>query len=249
MHRFFISSDCIVGDRVTLGGGVARQLFRVLRAGPGERIVVLDSSGWEYHVILEDVTSHRARGTVTQRLRSKGEPRIEITLYQAVLKADRFEFVLQKGTELGVSVFVPVFCSRSVPKDTESGWFAKRNQRWQKIVTEAAEQSHRGWVPIVESPLEFTAACSASEGLMLMPWEQENNTGIRAALGLWRDVGEDSQVSIFMGPEGGFTQQEVEYACSKGAVLVSLGDRILRSETAAVTTVAAVLYETGELGG
>ena len=250
MHRFFISPDCIDGDCVTLVGDVARQLVSVLRARPGERIVVLDGSGWEHHVTLEGMTPRRVRGTVTHRLPSKGEPRTRITLYQAVLKADRFEFVLQKGTELGVSVFVPVFCARSVPKDTGTGWLAKRRQRWQRIVTEAAEQSHRGGVPIVGAPLEFFSACGAAEGLVLIPWEQESGTGLRAALGRWKDEGnEGPQVSVFTGPEGGFTRQEVEYARSMGAVPVSLGDRILRAETAAVAAVAAILYETGELGG
>ena len=159
MHRFFVPPTCIDGDVVRLAGDVARQIARVLRARPGDRIVVLDDTGWEYHVVLDHVTPHNVSGTVTERVTSRAEPGIGIALYVAVLKSDRFEFVLQKGTELGVSVFVPVFCARSVPRDKRSARSARRSQRWQRIVSEAAEQSHRGRLPSVRAPVDFPTAC------------------------------------------------------------------------------------------
>jgi len=250
MHRFFVSSDCIRADAVTLTGSAARQLAHVLRARPGDRIVVLDGSGWEHLVTLEAVSPDRVCGVVTERLVSRGEPTARITLYQGVLKADKFELVLQKGTELGVSTFVPVFCTRSVPGHRRGGGAANRYGRWQRIVTEAAEQSHRGRIPALEKPLEFAAACDRVEGIAVIPWEREEGTGLKTALKRQRAKGLDgSPVSVFIGPEGGFTQEEIEYAGSRGIEPVTLGNRILRAETAGIAAVALILYELGELGG
>ena len=108
---------------------------------------MLDNSGWEYTVVLDEIGLDEARGLVEDRLPSDGEPGTRITLYQAVLKADRFEFVLQKGTGLGVSRFVPVFCARSVPRQRGKDWATSRLPRWHRITTEAAEQSRRGRLP------------------------------------------------------------------------------------------------------
>ena len=245
MHRFFVSPDCIDGQDVRLPDNVARQLSRVLRLKPGDRIIALDDSGWEYVVTLTAVDSNAAWGVVTDKQVSTGEPDVRLVLYQGMLKSDRFEFVLQKGTELGVSAFVPVSCARSVAK----GDSASRSVRWRKIITEAAEQSGRGRIPILKKPSEFFDACDAYGGLAIIPWEEEGGTGLRSVLKRWKadDLG-ISSVSIFIGPEGGFTREEVEYARSKGIVAVSLGKRILRAETAGIATAAAVLYELGELG-
>ena len=245
MHRFFVSPDCIDGHDVTLPDNVARQLSRVLRFKPNDRIIVLDDSGWEYVVTLTAVDSNAAHGVVSDKRVSTGEPDVRLVLYQGMLKSDRFEFVLQKGTELGVSAFVPVSCARSVARSDS----ANRGVRWRKIITEAAEQSGRGRIPALEKPSEFFNACDNHEGLAIIPWEEEADTGLRSVLMRWKADGVDiSSVSIFIGPEGGFTREEVEYARSKGVVTVSLGKRILRAETAGIATAAAVLYELGELG-
>ena len=249
MHRFFVSPEHIDGDSIKLSGEVAAQLARVLRARTGEEIVLLDDSGWEYVVSLDRVTPQDIHGRVTDRLRSRGEPQSRITMYQAVLKADRFELVLQKGTELGISVFVPVFCERSVPRFKGGDLPLRRRERWQKIIKEAAEQSRRGRLPVLAMPVDFPTACQEAVGLGLIPWEEETVTGLKAALERWGlDGSAQPTVSIFTGPEGGFTQQEVQLARNMGIVPVSLGRRILRSETAGLATAAAVLYESGELG-
>ena len=235
---------------MSLGSEVSHQLARVLRASPGDRITVLDDSGWEYLVTLRRVSPRHASGEVTERVLSTGEPKVRITLYQAVLKAGSFELVLQKGTELGISVFVPVTSARSVPKVGESGLTTRRYERWNKIVREAAEQSHRGRLPTLAAPLKLSEACEAVEGPAVIPWEEERSTGLAAAMKGWREAGRQSAAfSVFVGPEGGFTAEEVALARAKGIVPVSLGSRTLRAETAAVAAVSAILYELGELGG
>jgi len=249
MHRFFVSPEDIVDARVTLTGQVAVQLARVLRAQAGDRIVVLDDSGWEYRVTLETVALRRVTGTVTDKVRGEGEPGIPIILYQAVLKSDRFEYVLQKGTELGVSAFVPVFCARSIPNGRS--WASKREQRWCNIVREAAEQSRRCRLPAIWPAVDFAEACERFEGDGLVPWEGEASMSLKTALHRIkaRKKPMRPRVGIFTGPEGGFTEREVKHARSKGIVAVTLGRRILRAETAPIAAVSAVLYEFGDLGG
>ena len=249
MHRFFVAPDCIDGDDAVVTGAVARQLSTVLRAAPGDRIALLDDTGREYIVTLSRVGAREAAGTVIGRTDDGGVPSAKITLYQAVLKADRFEQVLQKCTELGIATFVPVVAERSVPRVGEN-WASSRYPRWLRIITEAAEQSGRSRLPVLEEPMVLSAACDAANGVCLIPWEEERDTGIRVAL---REAGgyamRANGVSVFTGPEGGLTEHEVRHAASRGIVPVSLGTRVLRAETAAMVAVAAVQYELGELGG
>ena len=248
MHRFFVSPDCIDGDQAVVTGAAARQLATVLRAAPGDRIALLDDTGAEYFVTLSRVGPKEVAGAVTGRAVDAETPSPPITLYQALLKADRFEQVLQKCTELGVARFVPVVTERCVPR-VDARWAANRYPRWRRIVTEAAEQSGRRRIPALDGAVGLEEACDAAEGVRLIPWEGERVTGIRAAL---RAAGPESLrggASVFVGPEDGLTEAETDGAASRGIVPVSLGPRVLRSETAAMAAVAAVQYEFGELGG
>ena len=249
MHRFFVPPDRINDGKVALPEDVSRQLHRVLRARRGDRILVLDDSGWEYSVALDSVGPDEAHGTVVDRTVSGGEPRIAITLYQSVLKSDRFELVLQKGTELGVSAFVPTLCERSVAGGRERLASANRATRWRRIVKEAAEQSRRGRIPRLDNPVEFAEACDGVEGPAIIPWELQEGPGLKSVVAGWEGQNPLTAAGVFIGPEGGFTEREVAYARARGIAPVSLGDRILRAETAGIAVVAAILYELGELGG
>ncbi len=249
MHRFFVDTEWLTADQVELTGATARQLAKVLRARTGDRIELLDGEGWSYVVELTSVTSARVEGNVAEKRAASGEPRVAVTLYQALLKHDKFEFVLQKGTELGVSGFVPVVCERSVTRAGEARRVENRLDRWRRIVTEAAEQSGRARLPKVGPPLEFRAACELASGFTIIPWELERRSGLKTVLGEEKESGRAlASVAVFIGPEGGFTDEEVAYAHSHGARAVSLGERVLRAETAGIATVAAIMYELGELG-
>ncbi len=251
MHRFFVPPECFSGDIVHLPEPVSHQLRRVLRARPGDEIIVLDNSGLEFGAVVETLETGEARARVTSRSKSVREPDVFITLYQAMLKTDKFEFVLQKCTELGVTRFVPMYCERSVPRARTEG--SNRYERWKRIVREAAEQSGRGRLPLVEQPLEFIQACEDADSPALIPWEEEREFGLRRALGAFRtdavSPGDKRTLSLLIGPEGGFSGDEVGLARSYGITSVTLGNRILRAETAGITTVAAAMYELGELGG
>lgn len=252
MHRFFVPSESIQGDRVALEGSLVYQLTRVLRMKPGDRIVVLDDSGWETEVVLVRLGGEQVIGQVAERRLAVGEPRTKISLYQSVLKGQRIELVLQKCTELGVVEFVPVISARCIVSSLDD--VSRKVERWQRIVLEAAEQSGRGRLPRIRPALMFTHACGRAKrlgGLSLIPWEEERATGLRRALGV---DGADGQrgvrpfsINVFIGPEGGITADEIETARGYGLVPISLGPRILRAETAGLAVVSAILCEMGDM--
>ena len=246
MHRFFVPPTHIEAGRVTLTADASRQLSRVLRARAGDRIIVLDNSGYEYTVTLDSVTAQRSTGVITDRYLGEGETHLSITLYQGLMKADRFEYVLQKGTELGISRFVPIISERTVARNVVS---PNRLTRWGKIIREAAEQAGRCRLPVLQETLSYTEACDAISKPAIIGWESERDTGIRDTLRrLKAGVKDARSISIMIGSEGGLDEGEVEYALSRGITPVSLGRRILRAETAGIIAAAAVLYEMGEMG-
>jgi 16S rRNA (uracil1498-N3)-methyltransferase len=245
MHRFFISPDCIAEGTVAIDGKLVHQIRNVLRLGAGDHITVLDNSGWEYEVELQKVVSNKVEGSVISKSLAVAEPGTKIILYQALLKGSNFEFVLQKCTEIGVAGFVPVICDRCVAGEPDG----KRLGRWRSIITEAAEQSRRGDLPILHNAISFTEACKSANGISLLPWEGEKVKGIRDFLRTHTKTGNVTAFSIFVGPEGGFSPYEVEFAQSSGIIPVSLGRRILRAETAGIVAAAVTLYECGDLNG
>jgi len=243
MHRFFVPEECFTRSTVVITGKIAHQLRNVLRLGTGELITVLDNTGWEYRVEIKAVESSKVEGKIVNKTLSAGEPRTRITLYQALLKAKNFEVVLQKCTEVGVTAFVPTFCERCVAGQPSN----KRLSRWQDIIRESAEQSQRGKLPVLHNTTQFSEACRSARGVSLMPWEDERTSGIRAKLRSCQKTENVSEVNIFVGPEGGFSSREVEFARSSGIVPVSLGRRILRAETAGLVAAVLTLYEFGEM--
>jgi 16S rRNA (uracil1498-N3)-methyltransferase len=244
LHRFFLTPDCLAGESVSIPDGLAHRLRRVLRLGAGDHIVVLDNSGWEYEVELREASREGLEGSVVDRSRAAGEPRTIITLYQALLKGQSMELVLQKCTEIGVTSFVPVICERCVAGEPTSA----RLSRWTGIIQEAAQQSRRGKLPLLSDAITFPAACALASGITLMPWEGETDRDIGDVLNEAPRGGDSLEVALFVGPEGGFTADEVEHARGSGVSSVSLGRRVLRAETAGLVAATAVLYELGELG-
>lgn len=261
MHRFFVPPSWVEGNEVSITGPQARQIARVLRMRPGDGIIVLDNSGWELEVRLSSVDRAMVIGEVLHRRLAGGEPRTKISLYQGMLKSNRFEFVLQKGTELGVVQFIPVIADRCVVSDLDA--VENKRHRWEWIVQEAAEQCRRGRKPALRSALLFLQACERarqSQGLSLILWEGEDVVGLRDLL---RDPPSDLvpgsgarpghswppfTLNLLIGPEGGFSPEEMDVARRYGLIPVTLGPRILRAETAGIVAAAAILYELGDLG-
>ncbi len=160
MHRFFVTPQQIAHSAVRFDDDQAHQIRRVLRLRPGDRVLVLDGEGWQYEVTLEEVALSRVIGLVTTKGHSTGEPSVRLTLFQSLLKREKFEWVLQKGTEIGVDTFVPMITRRSLVRDTEDVKPEKLG-RWQRIIKEAAEQSGRGLLPRLLAPMPFAQAIAS----------------------------------------------------------------------------------------
>ena len=253
MQRFFIPASHIGEGRATLTEEAARQLTRVLRARVGDCVIALDGSGDEYVVRLDTLSAEQASGAIRERRSGLGEPATHITLYQGLLKADKLEYALQKGTELGVSRFAPLVFERSVRRNMPS---ANRMQRWRRIIREAAEQSGRSRLPTLADAVPFEDALDGIEQPSLLAWECESAAGLRDALLRLKAAsnadgesgGAVRRIGIIVGSEGGVTDAEAAQARGRGIATVSLGRRVLRAETAGVIAAAAVLYEFGDLG-
>ena len=233
-------------DRVEIHGEVAHRIGRVLRLTAGAEIVLFDGSGMEWTVRLHSVARDHAAGRVLFSEKGRGEPTVRLTLYQGVMKGSKFDWTLQKGTELGVSCFVPMDCRRSVPRIRRESQPA-RLARWRKIIVEAAEQSGRAVIPDVADPVTFQEVCDALErapGLVVLPWEGESVKSLSAAVS---EAPDSKEVALVIGPEGGLDPEEVDYARGKGLEPVSLGRRILRAETAGIAAVSTLMYALGEM--
>lgn len=244
MHRFFVPTDFINDAEMVLPAELVHQICRVLRMRPGQHIVLFDDTGWEYEVELNQVEPGSVTGGLVAKHPVASEPSIAITLYQSLMKRDRFELVLQKCTEVGVTRFVPVVTQRSIVQRPAS-ISDRKMARWGRIIIEAAEQSGRGRIPQLGRALTFQEAINGLDDsqLALIPWERETQTALRTTL---PSLGVKS-VSLFIGPEGGFAAEEIQYGQAHGAIPLTLGPRVLRSETAAVVSVALILYQLGEM--
>lgn len=232
-YRFFLF-DLWKGDSLQVTDeATTRQILAVLRLRKGDELVVLDDSGFEYFSKIE-IEKPLTLKLIKKEL-NRNEPSQKIALYQSLIKKDNFEWVLQKGTEVGVSEFVPVLAARSEKRE------AGRPERLNSILKEAAEQSARGHIPKLSIQQDFAKIKTAPTGalnLMLDPG---------ASIPLARyfpSVPGYSQVNILIGPEGGFTPEEITAASSSGWEPVNLGPRILRTETAGVLAAGAILIAT-----
>ena len=241
-NRFFIPCEHIQGGNVFFPKHVSYQLDKVLRMTVGDQVIIFDGSGMEYSVSMEQINRSKCVGRVLDNSMVDREASLNIHLYQALIKPDRYEYVLQKGVEIGVSSFTPFICARSEMREISSN----RVRRWESIITESAEQSGRARVPVLNDILTFSEALGEASGMILIPWEDEQQLGIKD---VFKTISPEdiSEVSIFIGPVGGFTVNEIEEAKEKSSVSVSLGNRILRSETAGIVASAVILYEFGDM--
>jgi 16S rRNA (uracil1498-N3)-methyltransferase len=246
MQRFFVPAQWLEEEEVTITGPLVHRLRNVLRLRRGSHVLLLDNSGWEHEMEIANVTSQRIEGRVVHKSLAVAEPRTKITLYQALLKLDRFEWVLQKNTELGVVGFVPMITERCIIGSLEDISKTK-TERWWRILMEAAEQSGRARLPTLRPAVMFHTACedAARGGLTLIPWEEEKERSLRSVL---REAERPPfSINLFVGPEGGFTPKELAQAQRYGARPITLGPRILRAETAGLVAAAAILHELGDL--
>ncbi len=245
MTRLFVDYKLPDNGEFSVSGDDAHYLISVLRLNFGEMIKFVDSTGDE--VLAEFIGQsgkNEARFVVGSRQRNSSEPLCKVTLFQSVSKGERMDLTIQKSVELGVDKIVPVFSERCVVSRGKD--FSSKVERWQKIALEAARQSGRGKVPMVSMPMDLKEAVieAKSYDLRLIPWEEEHGVTLKQALES-SDIKENSTIAVFIGPEGGFGENEASLCENEaGALAVTLGPRILRTETAGPTVLAMILYKT-----
>jgi len=242
MRRFTLPPERVVDGRVTFDAEESRHLARVLRLRPGDTVIATDGAGRDYTVRLDSV-GEPATGTVLAVARGAPESPLAITLVQGVPKGDKMEAIVRAATELGVARVRPALCERTIVR-LEPGRWRDRARRWQRVAREAAKQCGRAVIPEVEAPrtlAECLAGGPADLGLCF--WE---GGGLPLA-GALAAAGAPRSALLVVGPEGGLAPAEVEAARARGLTIVSLGPRILRTETAGPAVVAILQSRFGDL--
>lgn len=240
MPKFFI--DYIPEESAVITGDDAKHIARSLRMKPGESLILCDSIGTDYNCVIESVESDSVTVRVLNFCQSVAEPSAKVTVYQGLPKSDKMDSIVQKAVETGAVRIVPVMNARCVSRPDEKS-VAKKTARWQKISEEAAKQSGRGVIPQVSALMSFSDAVkeAAQSGEIILFFEGGGKSILELVS---RETG---NLSIFIGPEGGFEQKEVDLALEYGGKIGTLGPRILRTETAPIAALAAIMLATGNM--
>jgi len=241
---FFIPPGQIQGDYAYLSGEDARHAVKVLRVKAGEKLILQDEQDNRYICRVLAAKKDLVQLKIIEKKFIKTVPQVAVTLVQGVAKGDKMDFIIQKATELGAARVIPVETERTVVIFDERKK-RERLERWQKIAYEAAKQAGISRVPEIMPVINLKTLQPYVERMpVLVPYEEEEKTAFKKVLQEKSD-----KVAVVIGPEGGFEKAEIDFLKSLGATAVSLGPRILRTETAAITALALVLYQWGDLGG
>lgn len=246
MHRFFVTKESINELELHITGDDVQHISKVLRLRVDEKILVNDSTGLEYLCSITEINKKDVVCTIIETLENKTEAPIRITLFQGLPKSQKMDLIVQKCVELGVVDFWPVVTERVIVK-TEDRDISGKIERWNRISEEAAKQSSRGLIPLVHNPITINKAIEMIKAMDLgiIPYENEKNTTLKTILKHDSNI---KTVGILIGPEGGFEDTEVKLCLDNNILPVTLGPRILRTETAGFITAAIVQYELGDVG-
>ncbi|XOQ47523.1 MAG: 16S rRNA (uracil(1498)-N(3))-methyltransferase [Eubacteriales bacterium] len=240
MPRFFI--DYVPEEVAVITGDDARHISRSLRMQPGENLILCDSIGTDYNARIEKISENSVEVRILEFCRSVAEPSVKVTVYQGLPKAEKMDSIVQKAVETGAVKIVPVMTSRCVSRpDAKAA--ARKAARWQKIALEAAKQSGRGIIPQVGPLTAFREAVgqAARDGEIILFFEGGGKSIAELV------TRETRELAVFIGPEGGFEQAEVDFAEQNGAKIGTLGARILRTETAPIAALAAIMLASGNM--
>jgi 16S rRNA (uracil1498-N3)-methyltransferase len=245
MHRFFIDKKYIGDAQVSFPDDITHQIQHVLRLREGDQVLVLDNTGRQYSVLINQSTTKNLKGEILSSNMSESESPIQLHLFISLTQREKFEWILQKCTEIGVTAFHPFISSRSLVKISSVN--SDKLNRWRKIIKEAAEQSERGIIPELYEVERFESLItqvSPEFEPKYLAWEEAQvNNLLQPRL----ESSKFSKMALFIGPEGGFANDEVMMAQDQGFLIISLGRRILRVETAAIVACTLVLHAFNEI--
>lgn len=242
MNRFFVPSENLSDGIVTITGSDVNHIKNVLRMTAGDRLEVVCGMGSEYECEIVTLAQDMIRLKVLSEISSSRELPVRIHIFQGLAKSDKLEFIIQKCVELGASEIIPVAMARSIMKVDPKKAPAKL-QRYNAICEAAAKQSKRQVIPAVHDFMSYKDALKYASGMDMILFPYELAEGMEGTRKAFNDIKGDTDIAIFIGPEGGFDPAEVESAKDAGARVISLGRRILRTETAALCAVSMIMYE------
>jgi 16S rRNA (uracil1498-N3)-methyltransferase len=238
MHTFIYAPHNKSEAQITLGGEEARHIKAVLRLGKGELVRLVDGQGEAHVCEIIDSSRKEIVCNIIKSTRNSGEPRQNVSLAIGLSSAGTFDTILEKGTEVGVGRFVPLYAEKGKVKPFEKGILTRKQRRWQRVCTAAMKQSGRSRLPVIDDPCyfdRFIASCSAAESVLFHPSDKENLSPLQGLL-------RADSVTLLVGPEAGFSDTEIRMAQDAGIPAVSLGSRILRTETAGTVVPALFLF-------
>ena len=240
MPRFFANAFDIKEDGIVLTGENMHHLIKVLRHKKGDEIIVCDGAGFDYLCVISDIKEDKVNLKILDKYGSLGDPEIKISLFQGVPKGDKFSLIVEKCVEAGVYDITPVNMARCIsrlsPKD-----FSKKKERFEKISLSASKQSGRGTVPNINELIEFDEFIDRKDkfDLVVFPYEEAKDKTLKSVI---KDF-KGKKIAMIIGPEGGFSKEEVQKLVLNGITPVTLGRRILRTETAGMAAIFNILYE------
>lgn len=246
MNRFFVDDPRAFSDRsVVITGEDVNHVKNVLRLKENDELIVSDGRGRDYHCRISGITNEEVVADICDICDNFSELSTEITLFQGFPKGDKMELIIQKTVELGVTRIVPVMTKRTVVK-LDDKKAKKKTERYNMIAESAAKQSGRGMIPEVTMPVSFAEAVSMAEKLDMNIIPYEEAEGVEYSRNIIKSIKGKKSLGIFIGPEGGFAMEEVEKALDAGASAVTLGHRILRTETAGMAVISIIMFELEE---
>ncbi len=248
MPKFFVNSNQIQDNKITIIGEDVNHISNVLRMKVGDSIQICNASSAEnFNVKLRSIKKDSVECDIIEKLASEAEPSINLTIFQGIPKSDKMELIIQKSTELGVKAIVPVDMNRCVSKITGKDE-QKKIDRWQKISEVAAKQSGRDIIPQIGKITKVKQICElvSNFDMIIVPYENAEGYSFKDAINeLLKEYKNDFKIGIIIGPEGGFERAEIDLLKKSGAKIVTLGKRILRTETVALAMSSIIMYELG----
>lgn len=242
MHHFFVDPSRITEDKVKMEGSDVNHMKNVLRMNVGEELLISDGHGADYICRISNITQKEIEAEIIRKEKEGTELSVQIYLFQGVPKSDKMEWIIQKAVELGAYQIVPMATHRCIVKLDEKKEAAKR-KRWQSIAESAAKQSRRGVIPQIHPVVDFKQAVKMAEDFSCKWIPYENFKDMESAKKILEQIHPGDKIAVYIGPEGGFESWEVDYAIEHGITPVSLGRRILRTETAGLMLLSVLMFQ------